>query len=177
MQVLIAHRAATAREALKRVVGAVPGADLEVIESNDGGETMELLLAADSPRIAVVDWDLPGCDGLELCRLARAYYEAGRPYLILLAREGHSIAEALEAGADDCVHMPVPADELRARIGVGRRFASLPGGRIVPAEAAAEPELDTAPTLCAQRSEDDVCLGDKARTSRSLVLESMLATQ
>lgn len=122
MQLLIAHRDEAARQALRSAVADLD--DVEVIQSADGEETLELLLAAASPRVAVVDWDLPGCDGLELCRLVRTYYQAGRPYIILLARRGYRLAEGLEAGADDCVCTPVPSDELRARVGVGRRLSA-----------------------------------------------------
>jgi DNA-binding response OmpR family regulator len=122
MQLLIAHRDEAARQALKHAVADLEG--VETVESMDGEETMEILLAADSPRVAVVDWDMPGCDGLELCRLVRTYYQAGRPYIILLARRGYRLADGLEAGADDCVYTPVPSDELRARIGVGRRLST-----------------------------------------------------
>jgi len=178
MEVLIAHKDAGVRESLKRVVQAVPGADLEVVESGDGAETVEMLLAADSPHIAVVDWDLPGCDGLELCRLAQAYYEAGRPYLLVLAGKGHNVAEALDAGADDCVHLPVQADELRARIGVGRRFALQPGGRVVPLAAAGWRCAET-PTLVAERrAEDEHPWGAEAASRRgAFALESLLVAQ
>jgi DNA-binding response OmpR family regulator len=123
MQLLIAHRDETARQALRHAVAELDG-EVEIVESADGEETMEILLATDSPRVAVVDWDLPGCDGLELCRLVRTYYQAGRPYIILLARRGYRLADGLEAGADDCVYTPVPSDELRARIGAGRRLST-----------------------------------------------------
>jgi len=153
MQLHIAHGDAASRLALKLVAAALPSTDLEVVESGEGAETLEILLAADSPVVAVVDWDLPGCEGPELCRLVRAYRKAGPPYIILLARPECRLAEGLEAGADDCVRTPVNADELRARINVGRRFAALPWDRVLRAtrgearrpavrEASPAPELD-----------------------------------
>jgi len=152
MQLLIAHGNATSRLALKRVVAGLPDGDLEVIESGEGTETVEMLLAADSPALAVVDWDLPGCEGPELCRLVRAYHEAGPPYIILLARSNRRIAVGLEAGADDCVHTPAKGDELQARINVGRRFAALPWERVTQA---ATHDAQPAPALDALRSPDD----------------------
>ena len=123
-------------------------------------ETLDLLLAADAPLVAVVDWDLPGCDGPELCRLVRAYRHAGPPYIILLARDGHRLAEGLEAGADDCVHTPANADELRARINVGRRFVALPWERAIQTAAGrprggVERHMHAVPELDALRSYDD----------------------
>ena len=179
MQLLIAHGDTTARLALKRVVADEE--DLETIESSDGVETLEVLLALDSPAVAVVDWRLPGLDGLELCRLVRDYHEAGPPYVILLAPADCDVAQALDAGASDCVHTPVNADELRARIDVGRRFAALPWERLTgvdaaPDAAAAEDARKEKFTLSAQRTlngDDPDDEGDCAKFE----LESVLIAQ
>ena len=137
MQLLIAHGDATARRARERVVADEE--DLETIESGDGLETLEMLLSPDAPEVAVIDWHMPGIDGLELCRLAHAYHAAGPPYVILLARADCDVAQGLDAGASDCVRTPVNAAELRARIDVGRRFAALPWERLTGAAPAAAP--------------------------------------
>ena len=172
MKLLIAHRDDASRLALKLVAAALPDGDFEVIESCEGIETLEILLAADSPLVAVVDWDLPGCEGPELCRLVRAYRHAGPPYIILLARPECRLAEGLEAGADDCVRMPADADELRARVNVGRRFAALPWRRVVPAarsDAGRASERDPHPAsqLDAQRTPDDAGLDGACGTRRA----------
>ncbi len=140
MQVLIAHGDASARAAFARIAARVAAHGLEVVESDDGQETLQLLLAADGPRLAVVDWELPGLDGLEICRLVSQFDDPASPYVILLARESQSLAEGLDAGAGDCVHTPVDADELRARIEAGRRLVE----RLAPCDvctASLEAEL------------------------------------
>jgi DNA-binding response OmpR family regulator len=153
VRLLIVHGDAAARLALARVAAAVGGGDLGVMESGQGMEALEMLLSDGSPAIALVDWEVPECDGPELCRQVRTYREAGPPYIILLAKGGHSIAEGLEAGADDCVRTPVPADELRARIGVALRFAALPWAQAIEASTpAAEHDAGAAAALAAQRS-------------------------
>lgn len=125
MQLLIAHAHQSSREALTRVVAGLPDAELHVVESDDSEAALDRLLSSQPPSVALIDWDLSGCDGPELCRLVRAYYQVGRPYIILLASKTHRLAEGLEAGADDCVHGPVRSDELQARVRVGLRYAAL----------------------------------------------------
>ena len=163
MKLLIAHGDATSRLALMRVAAELAFSDLEVIESGDGMATVDMLLGADPPAVAVIDWDLPECDGLELCRLARAYREAGPQYIILLARSDYRLDEGLAAGADDCVHTPADAAELRARINVGRRFAGLPWGKVMRAAAsAADRSGEETFSLAAQRSMNGDDLDDDA---------------
>jgi DNA-binding response OmpR family regulator len=134
MDVLIAHGSEASR---RRLASTLVGHDVELVEAGQGAVALDVLMAARGPRLALVDWDLPGCDGPELCRLVRAWRGAGPPYIILLARGDHHLAEGLEAGADDCVHTPADADQLRARINVGRRFAALPWERVTAAATAA----------------------------------------
>jgi DNA-binding response OmpR family regulator len=152
VRLLIVHGDATARLDLVRVAAGVGGGDLGVAESGKGMEALEMLLSDGPPAIAIVDWDLPECDGPELCRQVRTYRETGLPYIILLAKGGHSVAEGLEAGADDCVRTPVGADELRARIGVALRFAALPWAQAMDAAAHANEDDSAAVALAAQRS-------------------------
>ena len=180
MQLLIAHHDEASRLALKLVAAALPGGDFEVIESGEGMETLDVLLAAGTPLVAVVDWDLPKCEGPELCRLVRAYRHAGPPYIILLARDGHRLAEGLESGADDCVHTPANADELRARINVGRRFAGLQWERLVRAPASdrqevAEHVLHAVPELDAMlATADDEPTADDVLPEPRFELQSVL---
>ena len=122
MELLIAHANATARLTLAGIAEQIEDT-LEVVECESGGEALERLLADDAPALALIHWDLPDVDGLELCRLACQYHEGSPPYIILLAGEAHDIADGLDAGAADCVRTPAQGRELRARIEVGRRLA------------------------------------------------------
>lgn len=157
MDVLIAHGSEASRGKLAMTL-AGPG--VEWVEAGQAAAALDVLMGAHAPRLALIDWDLPGCDGPEFCRLVRAQRGAGPPYIILLARSDYRLAEGLEAGADDCVHTPADADELRARINVGRRFAALPWERVTQAatddpQRSAEPDTGPPPKLDAQRSQDD----------------------
>ena len=107
MDVLIAHAGPRVRSGLLRVTAAQ---GLRVLETADGREALDMLLRDDAPRLALVDWDLPGLDGAELCRLVRHYHLAAPPYLILMAAEGsgRDVRLGLEAGANDCLRTPAP---------------------------------------------------------------------
>src|SRR4051812_18501045 len=93
----------------------------------DGREAWEILQREDAPRLALLDWMMPGMDGPELCRRVRA---AGRePYtyiLLLTARtESQDLVEGMDAGADDYLTKPFNAHELRARLRAGTRIIQL----------------------------------------------------
>ena len=93
----------------------------------DGVEAVEILLSRETPRIAVLDWMMPGLDGLEVCRRVRASASAAPPYLMLLTgrSEPRDIVTGLRAGADDYLTKPVNRDELEARLQVARRVVTL----------------------------------------------------
>jgi DNA-binding response OmpR family regulator len=97
----------------------------EVIVTQNGTEAMTALRKKDAPSLAILDWMMPGMDGLEICRRVR---EANRAvYLILLTTRGskENIIEGFGAGADDYLIKPFDKDELQARILVGLRVMAL----------------------------------------------------
>jgi DNA-binding response OmpR family regulator len=99
----------------------------EVVVAADGEAAWAVLQGDDSPRLAVLDWMMPGVDGVELCRRVRALGRSEPTYLILLtAREKtDDVVAGLEAGADDYVIKPFDRQELQARVHVGERVAAL----------------------------------------------------
>lgn len=112
----------------------------EVISTSDGHQALEVLQSQE-PAIAILDWMMPGLDGAEVCRRARAIRTATPTYLILLTAksEKDDIAEGLDAGADDYITKPFNSGELNARIKVGVRVTELQrslADRIVQLEAA-----------------------------------------
>ena len=79
----------------------------------------------DAPSLAILDWMMPGMDGLEICRRIR---EVDRVlYVILLTARGskENVVEGLSAGADDYLVKPFDKGELHARILVGLRVMAL----------------------------------------------------
>ncbi len=146
MQILIAHKDTAARAALAKAIAGIEDNDFEVIESGEGEETLELLLDDHSPSLAVIDWDLPGLDGPEICRLVRDFSTGGPTYVVLLAGSRHpDIETGLEAGANDCIRTPARASEIRERVHAGLRFVQIPWGqatRSAVLEAVRNPDED-----------------------------------
>jgi phosphoserine phosphatase RsbU/P len=101
--------------------------DYDVESVEDGDAALARLKQADAPSIAVLDWMMPGLDGVDVCRLVRAEAAAPAPYLILLTTKSRKedLVEGLQAGADDYVTKPFDRDELRARLQVGVRVVTL----------------------------------------------------
>jgi DNA-binding response OmpR family regulator len=97
----------------------------EVVATENGTDAMSALRQKDAPTLAILDWMMPGMDGIEICRRSR---EADRVlYIILLtARSGkENVVEGLRAGADDYLVKPFDKEELHARILVGLRVMTL----------------------------------------------------
>jgi DNA-binding response OmpR family regulator len=112
----------------------------EVIVACDGHQAWDLI-QSNSPTLAVLDWMMPGFDGVEVCRRARAIVTPTPVYLILLTAKSEKgdVVEGLDAGADDYVTKPFDRQELRARIQVGMRVCELQqslADRITDLEAA-----------------------------------------
>jgi two-component system cell cycle response regulator len=100
---------------------------LEVVQVHDGVAAWDLLSTGNGPSLAIVDWMMPGLDGLELCRRIRTHETLVTMHVILLtSRDGHAdVVAGLEAGADDYIVKPFDVDELHARVHVGVRIVTL----------------------------------------------------
>lgn len=91
------------------------------------GDTAWMVLNEHTPSLAVIDWEMPGLDGPELCRRIRSTPALAHLYVVLLtARSSRSdLVSGLESGADDYLVKPVAPSELRARVQVGARVVAL----------------------------------------------------
>jgi len=79
------------------------------------------LQQADPPALAILDWTMPGMDGLELCTKVRAMGREPKPYLIFVTAKARTqdIVTGLGAGADDYIVKPFEREEA-PRAGAGR---------------------------------------------------------
>jgi diguanylate cyclase (GGDEF)-like protein/PAS domain S-box-containing protein len=99
----------------------------EVVVACDGNAALAVLESTNAPPLAILDWMMPGMDGVDVCLRARRSASAKPTYIILLTAktETEDVVAGLEAGADDYLTKPFARAELRARIEVGARFINL----------------------------------------------------
>jgi len=99
----------------------------EVVLATTGLEALQLLERMDTPRLALLDWMMPGMEGVQVCQKLREFKD--RPYvyvLLLTARtQKEDLLHGLESGADDYLTKPFDSQELRARLRVGQRILDL----------------------------------------------------
>jgi DNA-binding response OmpR family regulator len=124
MRILIAEDDAVSRHVLQATLTRWRH---EVVVTTDGTQALELLRREDRPSLAILDWMMPGLDGVQVCQELRATPSGDAVYLILLTAKSQKddIVAGLEAGADDYVLKPFDHAELRARIQVGVRTLAL----------------------------------------------------
>ena len=98
-----------------------------VIETKDGPEALAALQQPNAPRLAILDWLMPGMDGVEICRRLHAAGPANALYIILLTTRSdkEDIVTGLEAGAEDYIVKPFNREELRVRVKTGARIITL----------------------------------------------------
>jgi diguanylate cyclase (GGDEF)-like protein len=151
----------------------------ETVRARDGEAAWKILQSEDSPRLAILDWMMPGLDGVEICRRVRA---AGRePYvyiMLLTARtESRDLVEGMDAGADDYLTKPFRNHELRVRLRAGSRILDLQEALMRAREALREQATHDALTGLHNRgSIMDIMHNELARAGREgLPLALLLA--
>ncbi|MGE0681782.1 MAG: GGDEF domain-containing protein [Candidatus Binatia bacterium] len=99
----------------------------ETVETDNGIAAWQVLQESDAPRLAIVDWMMPGIDGVQLCRTVRQRMPEPYTYILLLTarNEQEDIIKGLDAGADDYVTKPFDAHELQMRLRAGTRILEL----------------------------------------------------
>lgn len=124
MQVLVAEDDLVSRRILQSVLGKW---EYDVVVARDGVEAWEMLQREDAPSLAILDWMMPGMDGIEVCQKVRKSDHLKLIYIILLTAKDRKedLVLGLQAGADDYITKPFDLRELRARMQVGQRVLKL----------------------------------------------------
>ncbi|NLW92689.1 MAG: diguanylate cyclase [Syntrophomonadaceae bacterium] len=124
MRVLVADDDSISRRVLRNLLVKW---GYEPVEATDGLQAWEIMQAEDSPRLALVDWMMPGLDGPELCRRLRQSAQNDYHYIIMLTSRDskEDLIDGMNAGADDYITKPYLTQELEVRLRVGQRIVSL----------------------------------------------------
>jgi serine/threonine protein kinase len=98
----------------------------EATIAQSGLEAWRILKQEGAPSVVILDWDMPGLSGLEVCRLFRSTPHGAESYVLMLTGRGEKedLVQALEAGADDFLAKPFHARELQLRLAKGIRDSS-----------------------------------------------------
>jgi len=102
----------------------------DVVSATDGLGALAMLADSDAPKLALIDWVMPGLHGPDVCRQVREWHAADTPYLILLTSRNSrtDMIAGLDAGANDYLIKPFDPGELRARVNAGARIVELQRG-------------------------------------------------
>ncbi|MGO8813045.1 MAG: GGDEF domain-containing protein [Terriglobia bacterium] len=141
----------------------------EALVVADGHEAWRLLQRADAPRLAILDWMMPGLDGTSICREVRKLNIQPYIYLILLTARGfkQDVIEGLESGADEYLTKPFDPYELKARLRSGARIVELQDSLIQAREELREQAThDPLTHLLNRRATVDFLLTELSRARR-----------
>jgi len=137
MQILIAEDEPVSRRILQVTLEKW---DYQVVAACDGAQAWDLLQQVDAPRLAILDWMMPGLSGPEVCANLRRQAREPYTYLLLLTArtQKQDLVEGMEAGADDYITKPFDAQELKVRLRAGRRILDLQAELVAAREALRE---------------------------------------
>lgn len=134
MKILVADDEAVSR---RMVEAFLTKWGYEVVSAEDGDTAWQQLRGPLAPRLALLDWMMPGQNGVDVCRALRRQRPEPYTYIVLLTAKDakESVVEGLESGADDYLTKPFNPQELKARIRVGLRVLELEDNLVQAREA------------------------------------------
>lgn len=124
MKVLIAEDDAMWRKVLER---HVQNWGFEPVLAENGQEAWEILNDSLAPRLAILDWQMPKLDGIDVCRRVKKDQELPFTYVVMLtSRDTEAdMVVGLDAGADDYLTKPIDPKVLRSRLAAALRIVEL----------------------------------------------------
>lgn len=125
-RILVADDEPISRQVLTSMLEKL-GYEVEAV--NDGIAAWQRLQQPDAPRLVILDWIMPGLEGIEVCRRVRAWRQDDYSYvymILLTSRSGmQEVVSAYEAGVDDYMVKPFELQDLRFRLRAGERVLDL----------------------------------------------------
>lgn len=167
MRVLVADDAPIVRTLLQT---SLERAGYHVELARDGLEALAVLRGPSPPRLAILDWIMPGRDGIDVCRDMREAGAEPYVYIILLSAKDDTAdtIRALDAGADDFLRKPFDPAELEARLRAGRRIVDLHEALIAAREELRrEARHDALTQVLNRRAIDEILEQEIARAQRN----------
>ena len=126
MRILIADDSVVSRHLLEATLTRW---GYEVVVASDGTEAWNIFQSENPPRLAILDWMMPGMTGPEVCRRVRvtAKDKDVYTYIVLLSSKGErdDLIEGMEAGADNYLTKPFDQHEMKVRLRPGVRIIEL----------------------------------------------------
>lgn len=174
MRILIAEDSGPSRLALEKTLAKW---GYEVLSCRDGNCAWSELQKEDAPRMAILDWMMPGLSGPEICRLVRERLDEQYTYILLLTSrtQKEDLVEGMEAGADDYVTKPFDHQELQVRIHAGKRILDLHAQLLAAREAVRDQAMrDSLTGLWNRRSILEILAKEQARAQRQLIPVSII---
>jgi two-component system chemotaxis response regulator CheY len=115
MKALIVDDSRAMRLVLRQILTAC---GFEVVEARHGREALTYLEAHTDTAIALVDWNMPEMDGLELVKAVRAdpRLNALRLMMVTTETEVAHIERALHAGANEYVMKPFSKEVIQEKL-------------------------------------------------------------
>ncbi len=163
MKILVADDSNVSRHLLSSMVKKW---GYDVVSASDGAQAWEVLRQPDAPRLAVLDWMMPGLTGPQVCEMVRQ--KGGDAYIYILLLTGRTqkedVIEGMTAGADDYVVKPFDQQELKVRLRAGRRIVEL------------QDELLTAREALLKQATHDALTGLKNRARIREILTQEMST-
>jgi two-component system, chemotaxis family, chemotaxis protein CheY len=117
MKVLIVDDSRATRCFLKKMLN---GLAESVIEAANGQEALDTLLAQGATDLALVDWNMPVMNGLELIKKIRAKSEFDQMQILMVTTETEmtQVIKAIEAGANEYLMKPCTPAMMQEKLAI-----------------------------------------------------------
>jgi DNA-binding response OmpR family regulator len=127
VSILVAEDDSVTRRLLESTLGRLGWDVIPTADGTAAWHALQTLRGKDAPELVLLDWMMPGMDGIEICRKLRTTPGFELIYIILLTSRGEKedLAMGLMAGANDYITKPFHPAELESRVRVGLRMVKL----------------------------------------------------